>query len=288
MSKSKMGRDPPPSGYTMMTGRERAVCSTLCMCLALSVMSAVALVYLSVIIYLPASRELQSGIGDVSVMCITKEMQLIKGDINACRWSSCSEWCLSKGGGDCTHLYVSVRSNGTNIQMEGCQDIAHRECKSLDMKQVPKRNCKEDHECIFLNDMFRCNDGMCWNITSVYTCFFDPEDVDPPVNCAIKRNCIGLDGMYTCREGFCSKVHRWDCERRCSGIKTKGKNTILIAGDHILLGRCQRAIDSRTGATVWNARKHEGSKMMTSCTEISRVPGRLDAMDGYDLSLIHI
>ena len=271
-----------PSQYTMMTGRERAVCSTLCMCLALSVMSAVALVYLSVIIYLPASRELQAGIGDVSVMCTTTEMQNVKGDIDACRWSSCSEWCLSKGGGDCTHLYVSVRSNGTNLVMEGCKDISQRECKSLNMKEIPERNCKEDHECTVLDKMQRCEDGMCWNITSVYTCFYDPKDVDPPVDCAVKRNCIELDGMYDCDEGLCSKVHHWNCERRCSGIRTRGKNTILIAGDDILLGKCERAVDSRTGYTVWRAEDHPGSKMMTSCTEVARGTVSFSEMHAWD------
>ena len=90
----------------MMNPRERAVCSTLCLCLAVSVMSAVALVYLTVIIYLPAQRELRAGIGETSVMCTTIEHKKISDDITACKWSSCSEWCLSKGGGACTHVYV--------------------------------------------------------------------------------------------------------------------------------------------------------------------------------------
>ena len=90
----------------MMDHRERAVCGTLCLCLAVSVMSGVALVYLTVIIYLPAQRELQSGIGETSVMCTTIERKKIADDIAACKWSSCSEWCLSKGGGACTHIYA--------------------------------------------------------------------------------------------------------------------------------------------------------------------------------------
>ena len=44
--------------------------------------------------------------GEASVMCKTVERVAVRGDIEACKWSSCSEWCLSKGGGDCTHLYV--------------------------------------------------------------------------------------------------------------------------------------------------------------------------------------
>ena len=90
----------------IMRPRERAVCGTLCLCLAVSVMSSVALIYLTVIIYLPAQRELQSGISETSVMCTTIEHRNITDDIAACKWSSCSEWCLSKGGGACTHVYV--------------------------------------------------------------------------------------------------------------------------------------------------------------------------------------
>ena len=89
-----------------MDGKERAVCGTLCLCLAIAVMSSVALVYLTVIVYVPSQRELSSGINDVPVMCTTTERKVINDDIVACRWSSCSEWCLSKGGAMCTHLYV--------------------------------------------------------------------------------------------------------------------------------------------------------------------------------------
>ena len=96
----------PAVEYRAMSRRERLMCGTLCLCLGLSVMSSVALVYLTVIIYLPAQRELGSGFGEAPVMCTTVERVAVTGDIEACKWSSCSEWCLSKGGGDCTHLYV--------------------------------------------------------------------------------------------------------------------------------------------------------------------------------------
>ena len=80
-----------------MEKRERAVCGTLCLCLAVAVLSAVALVYLTVIIYIPTQREMSAGINEIPVMCTTTERKVIKDDIVACRWSSCSEWCLSKG-----------------------------------------------------------------------------------------------------------------------------------------------------------------------------------------------
>ena len=62
--------------------------------------------FVTVIIYLPSQREMSSGINEIPVMCTTTERKAIKDDILACKWSSCSEWCLSKGGGACTHLYV--------------------------------------------------------------------------------------------------------------------------------------------------------------------------------------
>ena len=62
--------------YRMMSRRERAVCSTLCACLAATVLSAVAMVYLTVIVYLPASKELALGIGSAAVMCTTVEKEV--------------------------------------------------------------------------------------------------------------------------------------------------------------------------------------------------------------------
>ncbi len=156
-----------------MEGKERAVCGTLCLCLAAAVMSSVALVYLTVIVYVPSQRELSSGINDVPVMCTTTERKVINDDMVACRWSSCSEWCLSKGGAACTHLYVSVRNNGSNVEFEECTDIVKTTCPSLDMNHLEKRNCKKDHECTHLDKVFRCEEGKCWNVTGVYSCTWD-------------------------------------------------------------------------------------------------------------------
>ena len=52
---------------------------------ALAVLSAVAMIYLSVIIYLPSKRELDSGIVEQPVMCTTIERQHIENDIELCR-----------------------------------------------------------------------------------------------------------------------------------------------------------------------------------------------------------
>ena len=54
-----------PDNMKMMSARERAICSSLCFCLALSVLSGVAMIYLSVIIYIPSQREILSGFNEV-------------------------------------------------------------------------------------------------------------------------------------------------------------------------------------------------------------------------------
>jgi len=247
-----------------MEKRERAVCGTLCLCLAVAVMSAVALVYLTVIIYLPSQREMSSGINEIPVMCTTTERKAIKDDILACKWSSCSEWCLSKGGGACTHLYVSVRNNGSNVEFEECTDIVHKTCPSLDRFNLQKKNCKKDHQCTQLDRTFRCEGGKCWNITDVYSCSWTEKG--PELNCEKKRNCVDLEGMYDCHAGRCGKIEDWKCERRCADIESPGKNVIIMSGDEIVLGNCRRAVSTNTGETLWDSNDAPDTTLLASCT----------------------
>ena len=112
-----------------------------------------------------------------------------------------------------------MRSNGTDVEFSGCSIATEKHCESLDIEAVEQRNCKEDHQCTHLERMFKCEDGLCHNVSSVYSCFFDEADADwPPVSCANKRNCVELTGMFYCAEGMCRRVHRWSCERSCTGI----------------------------------------------------------------------
>ena len=48
-----------------MEGPERVVCCTLCLCMAVAVFSSVALVYLTALVYMPAKREINSGLSDM-------------------------------------------------------------------------------------------------------------------------------------------------------------------------------------------------------------------------------
>ena len=52
---------------------EKVVCCTLCLCMAVAVLSSCSLVYLTFIVYLPAQRELVSGLLDQPVICTTEQ-----------------------------------------------------------------------------------------------------------------------------------------------------------------------------------------------------------------------
>ena len=155
--------------------------------------------------------------------------------------------------------------------MNDCQDFYAKECKTLDLERIEKRNCKEDHQCTELHKMFKCENGLCWNVTEVFACRFEPEDAEPELNCLKKRNCVELDGMYSCNMGRCSRLNKWTCERRCVGIPIRGKNVILTAGDDIATATCSSAIDVRSGETVWRSDQDEDNDhiFMASCTDMT-------------------
>ena len=84
-------------------GGEKYLCLTLFCTMMLSVMSAVAVIYAIVIVYVPSKRVLESNLSGPK-MCTTLSLQY--GLVNppnptpeedVCNnWTSCVEWCLSK------------------------------------------------------------------------------------------------------------------------------------------------------------------------------------------------
>ena len=173
-----------------------------------------------------------------------------------------------------------MRSNGTDLEFSGCSAATEKHCESLDIKAVEQRNCKEDHQCTHLDRMFMCEVGLCYNISSVYSCFYDDEDADwPPVSCGNKRNCVELTGMFHCTSGMCRRVHKWSCERSCTGIPTVDRNVITVSGDHILSAKCHSAFDVRTGEAVWKASDHPDTVLMSSCTTVTVED---DVVKGWD------
>ena len=154
------------------------------------------------------------------------------------------------------------------MNLESCTDIHAKECPALDLNNIERKNCKEDRQCTEMDKMFRCEFGVCWNITSVYACTYDEADAGPPVSCRKKRNCVELEGMYDCEAGTCKRIEKWSCERRCVDMPVKGKNVIVQSGDNIVLANCERAVQHRTGEVMWNAQDHRSRLLMTSCTEM--------------------
>ena len=77
-------------------GGEKRLCLTLFCTMMLSVISAVAIIYSIVIIYIPSVNVLQSKlVGPKMCTTLIKEGNLT--GIETCdKWSSCEEWCLSK------------------------------------------------------------------------------------------------------------------------------------------------------------------------------------------------
>jgi hypothetical protein len=77
-------------------GGEKYICLSLFCTMMLSVMSAVAIIYAIVIVYVPSVKVLESNLTGPT-MCSTLSMQKNLVGVEVCDgWTSCVEWCLSK------------------------------------------------------------------------------------------------------------------------------------------------------------------------------------------------
>eukprot|EP00095_Tigriopus_kingsejongensis_P002661 maker-scaffold1023_size69924-snap-gene-0.12 protein:Tk02661 transcript:maker-scaffold1023_size69924-snap-gene-0.12-mRNA-1 annotation:"PREDICTED: hypothetical protein LOC100747979" len=229
-----------------MEAPERIVCCTLCLCMAVAVFSSVALVYLTALVYMPAKREINSGLSDVPVVCTT----IRRLETDDCDWYSCGEWCLSKSS-QCVKLWAQVRRNGTDLELRGCKDIHDITCMVLDDDFVEKKSCVADSDCNSLNQRFfskcskydcgtlerpfrcdskvhRCvsvrqyrnckNDDICTDLHHLFHCHdglcqnvtsvFECTigELGPPLDCRDKRNCITLKGYFMCTHGVCRQL----------------------------------------------------------------------------------
>lgn len=89
----------------MNTPFEKRICFTVCICQLTAVLSCVSIVYLTVAVYSPAYKILNSDYSEKPVMCTTianKTPEDCESDLaigGGGGWNSCSEWCLSKSSG---------------------------------------------------------------------------------------------------------------------------------------------------------------------------------------------
>lgn len=254
---------PTPIEDLVIPPQDNRICGTICMCQMTAVLSSVALVYLTVAIYMPSFRAFKSGITEVPAMCTTT--RAVTKDF--CDWGSCGEWCLSKTSGSCIQIYVNLRRNGSSLLYANCTNTANKTCYGIDQENAKKNKCIAD-ECRNLTGTFNCTMGTCINITDAFECVF--KDTDPPLKCSGRRGkitCMEMDGLQNCNRGTCERIRTpYNCDRRCVDIPTRNKNIIVLSGDKVYLSQCQRVLNLATDLEIWN--ENDDNILMSSCYTI--------------------
>ncbi|XP_052890348.1 uncharacterized protein LOC128298619 [Anopheles moucheti] len=274
-------KKPTPEEDLIIPPQDTRICGVICICQLTFVLSTVAIVYLTVAIYMPSSRAFKSGIDETPVMCTTTRAL----NQDACEWGSCGEWCLSKTSGACIQIYVHLRMNGSSLLFTNCTNSANKTCYGIDQENAKKSRCIAD-ECKNLTGTFNCSTGMCINITDAFECVF--KNTDPPLKCSGRRGkitCIDITGLFSCNRGTCRKIRTpYNCDRRCVDIPTRNKNMILLSGDKVYLSQCSSAIDMETKQEVWN--EAEDKVIMSSCYNIQNTSLGIEAIDCVNGSVL--
>jgi len=179
-------------------GGEKYLCLTLFCTMMLSVVSAVAIIYSIVIVYLPAKTVLESNLqGPKKCTTLSMIRDIDDPSPGGCEdWTSCHEWCLSKSNKECSHVWAATRHLGTEIYWSNCdfteEHFYDHKCNTLeDLKEL---NCKlfstekdengeygvgHAEECVkFDGVQVQCTSGTCKNISEVYKCEFKDRLTD--------------------------------------------------------------------------------------------------------------
>lgn len=272
---------PTPVEDLLIPPQDNKICGVICLCQLTAVLSSVALVYLSVAVYMPSLRAFNSGVSEVPVMCTTT--RAVNRD--SCDWGTCGEWCLSKSSGACIQIHVSLRRNGSSLLFANCSHTANKTCYGIDQESAKKSRCIAD-ECKNLTGTFNCTMGTCINITDAFKCEF--TETEAPLKCSGRRGkitCIEMDGLQNCHRGMCERIKTpYNCDRRCVDIPTRNKNTILLSGDKVYLSRCQSAQLNDSDSEVWNAR--QDNILMASCHTITNTSRGVEATDCINGTLL--
>lgn len=275
-----MGKPVPPEDL-IIPPQDTKICGTICICQMTAVLSTVALVYLTVAIYVPSIKAFQSGYSETPVMCTT--LRAVNKD--SCEWLSCGEWCLSKSSGACIQIFVMARRNGSDLRFANCTNTANKTCYGIDQENAKKYRCIAD-DCKNLTGTFNCSEGMCVNITDAFECEF--KVTDPPLKCSGRRGkitCSLIEGLQHCNRGTCERIRTpYNCDRRCVDIPTRNKNIILLSGDQAYLSQCQKAIDAETNKEIWNEEK--GTVLVASCYQIMNTSQGVEAVDCINGTLL--
>ena len=96
-----------PKPFLPPQGGEKWLCLGMFLTLMMSVIMIVVVIYCIVIIYDPSVKEIYSEINPEPKRCSTTFVERnITGtpEDQKCNWSSCEEWCLSKGASPCSKV----------------------------------------------------------------------------------------------------------------------------------------------------------------------------------------
>ncbi|KAL0275433.1 UNVERIFIED_CONTAM: hypothetical protein PYX00_003281 [Menopon gallinae] len=239
----------------------------ICLCQLTVVLSLVAFIYLSVAIYIPSYRAFNAGFDPTPVMCQTVETTMI----NNCSWASCGEWCLTKTTGFCPQIQVTVRRNGTNMEMKNCSRLNTYACLQAKPENLHRYNCNNGTECSNLSGLFNCSLGHCANMSEIFLCTYKADGV---VIDSEKDN-MKLNGFFECKHTRCTKIKRaFSCDRYCNTITTTGMNTYIMYDNYVYVGDCQKAVTSDDPATEIWSKDRSDKILMASCTTVDRVDSR--------------
>lgn len=288
------------------------ICGTICICQMTLVFSCVAIVYLSVAVYLPALRAFRSEIKS-PVMCTTLRVD------ESGNSSSCSEWCLSKGSGTSKNrqIYVHLRQNGTSLIFNNCVLRDTALCREINFDKLQAYNCRTDKTTIYdgkrkkhkliesnacenLNGLFHCfSSGDCYDVTEVLDCNSQNENLTR-LTCGmsktkraefVKLDCSEVQGVFECKKGFCQRVNYSSCGHDCGLIKMGDKNVVIMSDDQVMTMKCSSVWNQDKNIEVWDTSNIDRNFFMVSCLSFHvtepdsghpSTPRTLEAIDCVD------
>lgn len=214
--------------------QDKRICGSICLCQLMVVASCVCLIYLTVVVYIPAYRTFNSGFELTPVMCQTINTSIV----NNCSWASCGEWCLTKTSGYCPQIHVTTRHNGTTLQLQNCANITSVSCPEVEESELVRYNCNQGRECRTLTGFFNCSKGHCNLMSSKYLCHYKAEGV----TIDSEKDNMKLNGFFECKDSRCVKVKKaFTCDRYCDLINTTDINMFVYVGEALYMGICDSA-----------------------------------------------
>ncbi|XP_042234668.1 uncharacterized protein LOC121874550 isoform X2 [Homarus americanus] len=267
---------------------EKQICFSICICQMIAILSGVSLLYLAVIVIIPSKNELAMGFNTTPIMCTTVEAKdLAAGTTKIpCKWSTCGEWCLSKGSGTCMQIHVMVRNNGSKVNFRDCVDIADENCSALDVNKTHVRHCKRG-QCKDLTGLFTCTrdgENECREITPAFYCY--SRNIQKiPITCDEEKCKERLDGVFSCKKGECKKLwdkrKYWlDCERKCTNLEMRERNVVIFSRERLVATACSSmdSPDANTSASIESVSskqewRDKRETLMLFCSYVTKVKG---------------